>query len=111
MPEMPAAAAAMHLGTAHEQGLVDRSADSIRERLPEARPAGAALIFRVRGEQRQVAAGASEDAFALFGVERTAAGTLGAMLAQHVILRRREQAAPFFVTLFDLEFCGRRGIA
>src|SRR2546423_1773028 len=49
VPKMSAAAAAMRLGAGHEEGPVDRGADRIRQRLPEARPAGAALIFRIRG--------------------------------------------------------------
>src|SRR3954469_13240670 len=49
MPEMAAAAAAMHFGPQHPVGAVFGLADSILQRLIETRPAGAALEFRLRG--------------------------------------------------------------
>src|SRR5262249_35804152 len=108
MPEVSAAAAAMHLGACHEIALVGRGADRVRQRLIETRPAGTALEFRVRGEQRQIAARAGEDAFALLVVERARARALGAAAAQTVVLRRREDAAPLLVALLDLEWAGHR---
>ena len=103
---MAAAAAAMHFGARHAERRVLGFADGIVERLPEARPAGAALVFGVRGEQRQVAAGAGEDALALFLQQRARTRPLGAVLAQDLILLRRQLRAPFGVGLFDLEFLG-----
>src|SRR4029079_2656826 len=104
VPEMSAAAAAVHFGARHEERLIDRGADRVRERLPEARPPGAVLKLRLRGEQRQIAARAGKRSLALFLVERARAGTLGAVPAQHVVLRRRELRAPFGVAFLDLEF-------
>src|SRR6185437_16657617 len=109
MTKVAAAAAAMHLGPRHPEGSVFRGADGIIERLEKARPAGAALELGIGGEQRQVAAGAGEDALAVFPEQRAGTRTLGALLAQDFILLRRELRAPFGVGLFDLEFFGCRG--
>ena len=111
MPEMAAAAAAMHLGPQHPVGPVFGLADGVLERLIETRPAGAALEFRLRGEQRQIAAGAGEGALAVLFQERTRSRPFGALLAQDFVLLRRQLRAPFGVGLFDLELfgslCGR----
>ena len=104
--EMAAAAAAMNFGAQHAEGAVLGLADGVFERLVEARPAGAALEFGLGGEQRQVAAGAGEDALAVLLQQRARARALGALLAQDFILLRRQLRAPFGVGLFDLEFLG-----
>src|SRR6267143_4590618 len=101
--EMAAAAAAVDFGPQHPEGAVFGLADGIVERLIETRPAGAALEFRLRGEQRQVAAGAGEDALAMLLEQRARPRTLGALLAQDFILLRRQLRAPFRIGLFDLE--------
>src|SRR5580692_1669602 len=80
--EMAAAAAAMNFGPQHPEGAVFGLADRVVERLIEARPAGAALEFGLRGEQRQVAAGAGEDAPAVLLQKRARTGAFGAFLAQ-----------------------------
>src|SRR5262249_46483619 len=80
------------------------------ERLPEARPAGAAVIFGIGGEQRQITAGAGESPPTLLVIERARAGDLGAMQAQHVVLRLGEEAPPFAVILHDLERVPRAGM-
>ena len=72
--EMAAAAAAMNFGAQHPEGAVFGLADGVLERLVEARPAGAALKFGLRGEQRQVAAGAGEDALAMLLEQRARSG-------------------------------------
>src|SRR5216683_885646 len=102
--EMAAATAAVDFGPQHPEGAVFGLADRVFERLVEARPAGAALEFRLRGEQRQVAAGAGEDALAMLLEQRARSRTLGALLAQDLILLRRQLRAPFRIGLFDLEF-------
>src|ERR1700733_6467165 len=79
-------------------------ADTVVQRLPETRPAGAALIFGFRGEQRIVATGTGEDALAMFLEQRARIRSLGAFLAQDFILLRRQLRAPFGVGLLDLEF-------
>ena len=104
--EMAAAATAMHLGAQHEQAAVAGGADGVVERRVEAGPAGAAVELGGGGEQRQVAAGAVVGAGAVLLVERAGAGALGAVLAQHVELLRREQLLPFLVGLGDLEGLG-----
>src|SRR3984893_16371218 len=110
--EMAAAAAAVDFGPQHPKGAVFGLADGVVERLIKTRPAGAALEFRLRGEQRQVAAGAGEDALAMLLEQRARPRALGALLAQDLILLRGELCAPLRVGLFDLEFLrglGRRG--
>src|SRR5512141_645596 len=81
--EMAAAAAAVDLGPQHAEGTVLGLADGVFQRLIEARPAGAAFEFRLRGEQRQVAAGTGEDALAMLLEQRARARPLGALLAQY----------------------------
>src|ERR1700722_8083365 len=108
--EMAAAATAMNFATQHAEGAVFPFAHGIVERLIEARPAGAAFEFGFRREQRQVAAGAGEDTFAVLLQQRAGPRTLGAFLAEDFILLRRELGAPLRVGLFDLElFSGVRG--
>src|SRR4030081_353828 len=102
--EMAAAAAAVNFSPQHPKGAVLGLADGIVERLIKTRPAGAALEFRLRGEQRQVAAGAGEDALAMLLEQRARTRALGALLAQDFILLRRQLRAPFRIGLFDLEF-------
>src|ERR1017187_2429707 len=102
--EMAAASAAMNFGPQHPKGAVFGLADGVLERLIKARPAGAALEFRLRGEQRQVATGAGEDALAMLLEQRARPRALGALLAQDLILLRRQLRAPFRIGFFDLEF-------
>src|SRR6202158_4841618 len=109
--EMAAAAAAVDFGPQHPKGAVFGLADGVVERLIKTRPAGAALEFRFRGEQRQVAAGTGEDALAMLLEQRARSRPLGALLAQDLILLRRQLRAPFRIGLFDLELLrgvGRR---
>src|ERR1700736_2785272 len=80
--EMAAAAAAMYFGAQHAEGAVLGLADRVLQRLIEARPAGAAFELGVRGEQRQVAAGAGEDALAMLLQKRARTRSLRALLAQ-----------------------------
>src|SRR3984885_11668885 len=110
MAEMAATAAAMNFAAQHAEGAVFPFGHGIVQRLIEARPAGTALVLRLRREQRQGATGAGEGAFAVFLQQRARPRTLGAFLAQDFILLRRELGAPFRVGLFDLElFSGVRG--
>src|ERR1700704_5467746 len=104
--EMAAAAAAVNFGPQHPEGPVFGLADGVIERLVKARPAGAALEFRLRGEQRQIAAGAGEDALAMFLEQWARSRAFGALLAQDLVLLRRQLRAPFRIGLFDLEFFG-----
>src|SRR5262249_56087380 len=65
------------------------------------RPAGAALELLLGHEQRLAAARAAEGTGALLVVERAAAGGLGAVAAQDVVLLGREQASPLLVGVGD----------
>src|SRR5262245_26598500 len=103
MAEMAAAAAAVHLGAGHEPAVVHGRADRVVDWRPEARPAGAALILGLGGVQGQLAAGADECPGALLSVQRACAGALGAVLAQHVELLRRQPLAPLRLAVGDLE--------
>src|SRR5204863_6667169 len=110
---MATAAAAMDFGPQHSEGTVLGLANRVFKRLIETRPASAALELGLRGEQRQVATGAGEDALAMFLEQRTRTGALGALFAQNFVLLGRQLRAPFRVGLFDLELLGgfRRGSA
>src|SRR5882762_11211701 len=70
MAEVAAAAAAMHFGAEDAEGAILGLADGVFQGLIKTRPAGAAFEFGLRGEQRQVAAGAGEDALAMLLQER-----------------------------------------
>src|SRR5882724_2224668 len=103
---MSAAAAAVHLGARHQQDAVGGGADRVWQRSIEARPAGLAVVFRLRGEQRQVAGGTGERASAFFLVERARAWNLGAVQPQHLVLRLGQEAPPVAVALLDFERAG-----
>ena len=114
--EMTAAAPAMHLGANHAVAAIDGLADIALDRGIEARPARAALELGLGRKQRQVAAGAGENALAVLLQQRTGAGPLGAMIAQDLILLRCELGTPLGLRLCDLELLrgllsglGRRG--
>src|SRR5436309_1794965 len=62
---MATAAAAVDFGPQHSEGTVLGLANRVFKRLIETRPASAALELGLRGEQRQVATGAGEDALAM----------------------------------------------
>ena len=68
------------------------------KRLPEAGPAGAAVVFPVGFEQGQVAAGADIGSGPVFMVKLAAAGKLGFTEAQHRVLLGRQSLAPGRVT-------------
>src|ERR1700683_706819 len=94
MAEMAAAAAAVDLGALHAPAAVGGGIDRAWLRIVKTRPAGAALEFLVRGEQRLPAAGAIERAGALLIIERAAARPFGAVLAHDMELLGREQLLP-----------------
>src|SRR5687768_8615951 len=93
--EMPAATAAMAFDACHEQRIVLLGADGVGQRIPEARPAGAGLVFRFRRIDGKIAAGAMESALALFIEQWAGAGAFGVFLAQHRELRLGQGGAPF----------------
>src|SRR4051794_24737547 len=83
MAEVPATARAQDLGALDHQASVGAGYDRARQRLPEARPAGAAFELRRRAEQGQRAPGADECAAAMFVQKRAGEGPLGRRLAKH----------------------------
>src|SRR5207248_6289431 len=107
MPEMPAAASAMHLGAAHEKAAVGLGLDPVFEGRPEARPSRAAVEFGSGVEQRLAAGGAVIDPGAVLLVERARPGALGAVLAQYPVLLGVQLATPFLVAVLDLEMLVR----
>src|SRR4029079_13912493 len=80
--------------------------DSVVERLPKTRPAGAAVELGVRREQIELAGRTLEDALAVLVVERARERPFRGFLAQHLILIRREQLLPLLVGVRDLEGLG-----
>src|SRR5215468_3584502 len=108
--EMAAAAAAMHFRAPDAVGAVFRRADGVFERLVEARPPRTAFELGLGREQRQIAAGAGKNAFAVLLQQWARARPLGALSAQDLILLRRELGPPFRVRLLDLEFLGGVGL-
>src|SRR3546814_9342461 len=70
MPQMPAAAPAMHLGARIAKLAVGRGRDGALQRRPETRPAGMAFEFGLARIERQRAAGAGDGAGAMLVVDR-----------------------------------------
>jgi hypothetical protein len=79
MAEMAAAIAAMDFAESHAVATVDRGGDGAFDGIVEAWPAGAAVGFEARFEQRLFATGANENAGPFFVVEGAASRRLGAM--------------------------------
>ena len=92
----------------HAERAVLGLADAVGDLLPEARPAGAGIEFRLRGVDRQVAAGTGEDTLAVLVEQRAGARIFRALLAQHVEGGRRQDGFPLVIRLGDLEFFGRQ---
>ena len=88
--KMPTAAPAMHLGAFHPQTPVGFGAHRAFDLTPETRPSGSALELGLRLEKRKFAAGADEDAHAMFVNQRTAAGRFRILMPEHLILSGRE---------------------
>src|SRR6516225_3259248 len=106
--EVAAAAAAVHFGAGHEKAAVGLRLDRLLDRRRKARPAGSAVELGVGGEQRLAATGTMVDAFAVLLVERARSSTLGAVVTQDPILRRRQLAPPLLLAQYDREFFCRR---
>src|SRR5690606_33326164 len=101
--KMAAAAAAMHLGARIAELVVGGLAHRVVERLPEAGPAGAAVVLGGGVEEWQVAALAGEDAGAVLVEQRRGPGALGRLLAEHGVFELIELGAPLGFGLLDLE--------
>ena len=90
----------------HDQLEIHLGADGVGQGLPEARPAGAAVVFGIGAKQRQVAAGAVERTSSLFGVQWAAEGAFGAFFAQHLIGGRTEPLLPLRIAELPLGIGG-----
>ena len=98
MPLVSATAAAMILRAGKNQLEVHFGANAIGERLPEAGPAGAALIFCRGRKQGQFTAFAHKRAVPLFLQQAAGEGSLRAFSPQHVKGFRGEPLAPLGFT-------------
>src|SRR5882762_1414301 len=101
MTEVPAAFGAEHLGACHEMAVIDLGLGRAFERLVEARPAAMGVEFGVGFEKRAPASGAKIGALAHLRVQRARSRLLGAVLAKHAVLLRRQGPAPLFIALGD----------
>jgi hypothetical protein len=106
--EMAAAPAAMHFGASHKQTAVGLRFDRLLDRRRETRPTGSTIELGVGGEQGLTATSTVIDALPVLLVEWARTGAFGTVLAQYLVLRRREPAAPLFVAQLDPEFLCRR---
>src|SRR5262249_15370004 len=106
VPEMPAATAAMHFLPDDAESVVGVGLHCAVDQSVEARPARSRVELGLGGKQRQIAARASEGAFAVLVVARAGEGTLCVLLTQHGVLLRREQLPPFLRSMGDLERLG-----
>src|SRR5499427_6841126 len=106
VPEMPAATAAMHFLPDHAERVVGVGLHRAVDRSVEARPARSRVELGLGGKQRQIAARASEGAFAVLVVERAGERTFCVLLTQYGVLLRREQLPPFLRSVGDLERLG-----
>src|SRR4051812_37778692 len=103
--EMPAAVGTVDLDARHAVGGIGGGPDGAFNRSIKARPAGPALVFRLRGEERLPATGAAERSGALLLEQWTGAAVLGAVFAQDVELLRREERLPVGFGLCFRFFC------
>ena len=103
---MPAAAAAVDLGSAHEERAVLLGLDRLAVGwLEEARPPGARVELGVGAEQLLAAAGAAIHTLVLGVPVGAGEGPLGPLLAQHVVLLGRQLRPPVRLALGQLLHC------
>ncbi len=91
---MAAAAGAVIFGAGDPELIVFFEAERARTIVPEAGPAGAAIIFGRAVENGQIAPSAMEHAGALFIIQRRGERALGGLLAQHTEGERFEPVFP-----------------
>src|SRR6185312_13691966 len=95
VPEMAAAAPAVHFGAVDSHGGIGAGQHGVGQRLVEARPTSAALELGLGIEQRQGAAGAAKRAGTVFVEQRRTTRRLGALLAQDVVDVGAQPLPPF----------------
>jgi len=101
MTEMAIAGGTANLDPAHAETIVFDLGDRFRiSRRVEAGPAAAAVKLVVRFKQFAAASGTEKFAITIFRVQRSGKRPLGAGLAQHMILFRRQLLPPFFVAQY-----------
>src|SRR5262249_16783559 len=98
---MAAAAGTVNFGAHHAITRVFRAFDCSRNRIKEARPAGATLELGLRLEQRLSASCADKGARTLFLQQSARAGRLRSVLTQHTILLGCQQLSPFSIGMLD----------
>src|SRR6185437_10077684 len=109
MAKMRLAAAAQHLGAPHEEAAISLGVDAILgDRLIEARPACAAIEFRLRGEELLAAADAGIGAGAMLVPIFAGESALGAFLARDAELLGRKLCLPFRIGFLGLVLAHRR---
>src|SRR5690606_23321034 len=87
-------------------GAILEEFDRPGERLAEARPAAAMLVFRAAVEERVAARRTAVGALVPHGVVRAGEGPVGGSLAQDRILLRREDRPPLLFRLRDRRQAG-----
>src|SRR5688572_21338428 len=117
MAEMTAAAAAMNLGARKEEHIVSCGPHGVFERLPEARPAGAAVIFVLGRIEGELAAGANEkpdavlvEEWAPLAEKSVGVGRFRPVLTKDCELGRRQDGAPLGLRVRHLEHAVARGL-
>ena len=111
MAEMAAASSAVDGGPDHAQRGISFRDDGLLNRSPEARPARAALEFGRGREGVESAARTCKRAAPLLMQERARKRALGGLMAQHRVLIRGEQLAPFRVGASHFELLRVRRMA
>src|SRR3989344_305656 len=96
MPQMRAASAAGYLHSPHTMRSVRMRLYRARKRGIERRPARARIEFGVRGEQGIPACGACICPIRFFVEVLAGKCHLGSLLAQYLVLLRRERLLPVF---------------
>src|SRR5690349_2124695 len=103
VPEVAAAGPARHFRADHPVAAVLVNLDvRVLPGLGEARPAGAGIELGVRAEQLGSAARAAVDPVVLHVHVAAGERPLGALLAQDLVLLRRELLTPLLICLLDL---------
>ena len=98
--EVGVAAAAQHFGADVVHAPIRDGRDVfVVGRFQEARPAGAGIELRSRIEERLPTADADVGRIVVVVPERAGAGALGAALAGHAVLLRRQNLPPFCISL------------
>src|SRR5580658_1577107 len=102
MTEVCIAALTGNRGAIHPQAAVGALRDVVaRDRSPEARPSRTRVELRARVEKHRAAADARVQPVGVVGVQGTAEGTLGPLMAGDLVRSERELLAPFRICLHD----------